>query len=49
VQRKPLVWDRVIRLQDVTYLVSNLNAVIRFFVTGIGFDLRQDKTFDNGW
>jgi hypothetical protein len=40
---------RVIRVQNVTYLVTDIDAGIRFFVTDLGFGLRQDETFDSGW
>jgi catechol 2,3-dioxygenase-like lactoylglutathione lyase family enzyme len=38
-----------IRISDATYLVSDHDEAIHFFVDAIGFQLRQDQTFDNGW
>lgn len=37
------------RLQNVTYLVRELDEGIRFFTEAIGFTVRQDKTFEGGW
>jgi len=39
----------VIRLQNVTYLVRDLDDAVRFFSAGLGFTVRQDETFENGW
>ncbi|WP_430867265.1 VOC family protein [Demequina aurantiaca] len=38
-----------IRISDATYLVGDHDEAIRFFVDAIGFELRQDQTFENGW
>ncbi|MFV0285843.1 MAG: VOC family protein [Demequina sp.] len=39
----------MIRLQNVTYLVRDQDAALRFFVDALGFEVRQDQTFDGGW
>ncbi|WP_220093788.1 VOC family protein [Gryllotalpicola protaetiae] len=39
----------MIRLQNATYLVRDLDDGIRFFVDALGFVVRQDETFDGGW
>ncbi|WP_084076901.1 VOC family protein [Demequina sp. NBRC 110057] len=39
----------MIRLQNVTYLVSDQDEALRFFVDALGFEVRQDQTFDGGW
>ncbi|MGH1564263.1 VOC family protein [Mumia sp. DW29H23] len=39
----------MLRIQDVTYLVRDLDEAIGFFVDVLGFELRQDDTFDGGW
>lgn len=38
----------MIRLQNVTYLVRDLDDAIGFFSTGLGFTVRQDETFVGG-
>lgn len=39
----------VIRLQNATYLVRDLDEGIRFFTEAIGFVVRQDETLGSGW
>ncbi|MFJ3385957.1 MULTISPECIES: VOC family protein [unclassified Curtobacterium] len=39
----------MIRLQDVTYLVQDLDDAVRFFSAGLGFTVRQDETYEGGW
>lgn len=39
----------MIRLQNVTYLVRDVDDAIRFFTEGLGFTVRQDETFESGW
>lgn len=38
-----------LRIQDVTYLVRDHDTAIAFFVDALGFELRQDQTFEGGW
>lgn len=39
----------MLRIQDVTYLVRDLDDGVRFFVDVLGFELRQDDTYAGGW
>ena len=39
----------MIRLGDVTFLVRDHEAALRFFVDGLGFVVRQDQTSADGW
>ncbi|QAY72771.1 VOC family protein [Agromyces protaetiae] len=38
-----------VRLRDVTYLVRDHDEALAFFVDALGFVVRQDETFENGW
>lgn len=39
----------MIRLRDVTYLVHDQDEALTFFVDALGFTVRQDETFEDGW
>ncbi|KJQ52512.1 VOC family protein [Microbacterium sp. SA39] len=39
----------MIRIQNVTYLVHDHDKALTFFVDALGFVVRQDETFENGW
>ena len=39
----------MIRLRDVTYLVGDHDEALVFFVDALGFAVRQDETFPDGW
>ncbi|MFD6166190.1 VOC family protein [Oerskovia sp. NPDC060287] len=39
----------MIRLENATYLVHDLDDAIAFFTEALGFTLRQDETFEGGW
>ena len=39
----------MIRLENATYLVHDLDDAIAFFTDALGFTLRQDQTFEGGW
>lgn len=39
----------MIRLQNATYLVHDHDEALAFFVDGLGFVMRQDETFEDGW
>ena len=39
----------MIRLGDVTFLVRDHEAALRFFVDGLRFVVRQDQTSADGW
>ncbi|MFD6091080.1 VOC family protein [Oerskovia sp. NPDC060338] len=39
----------MIRLENATYLVHDLDDAIAFFTDALGFTLRQDETFEGGW
>jgi uncharacterized glyoxalase superfamily protein PhnB len=39
----------VIRIQNATYLVHDHDEALSFFVAALGFEVRQDETFDGGW
>jgi catechol 2,3-dioxygenase-like lactoylglutathione lyase family enzyme len=39
----------MIRIDNATFLVRDLDKAITFFVDAIGFALRQDETFEGGW
>ncbi|MEK8226653.1 VOC family protein [Oerskovia sp. M15] len=39
----------MLRLENATYLVRDLDDALTFFVDALGFTLRQDETFEGGW
>ena len=39
----------MLRLENATYLVHDLDDAIAFFTDALGFTLRQDETFEGGW
>ncbi len=39
----------MIRIQNATYLVHDHDKALDFFVGALGFEVRQDETFDGGW
>ncbi|MFZ4893106.1 VOC family protein [Plantibacter sp. Mn2098] len=39
----------VLNLQNVTYLVRDIDHALRFFTDALGFVVRQDETFESGW
>ncbi|WP_370616935.1 VOC family protein [Mumia qirimensis] len=39
----------MLRIQDITYLVTDHDEAIAFFVDVMGFEIQQDDTFDGGW
>lgn len=39
----------MISIDSATFLVRDLDEAIAFFIGAIGFELRQDETFDGGW